>query len=167
MSNEKILDISWGTFVKIAVVGVIFYALYLIRDILMWFVFALIISILFNPLIDFLQRKRIPRFLAAVLVYLGIFILIGLLIYLLTPLFVSEIKQFSQFLGQYFEKISPPLRGLGIVAFQNLETFINTISANLQNVASNIFGVFGTIFGGIFFFSFYLIDSYFYFLKKN
>ncbi len=149
MNNEKILDISWNTLIKIVVVGLVMYVLYLIRNILVWFVFALIISILFNPLIDILQKKRIPRILAAVLVYLLLFIILGLIIYLITPLFISEVKQFSQFLGQYFEKISPPLRGLGIIAFQNLETFINTIGANLEKMASNIFSAFGAIFGGI------------------
>jgi len=149
VNNEKILDISWGTLVKIAVVGLVMYVLYLIRNILIWFVFALIISILFNPLIDLLQRKKMPRVLAAIFVYLGLFIILGLVIYLITPLFVSEIKEFSQFLGQYFEKISPPLRGLGIIAFQNLETFISTIGANLEKIASNIFSAFGALFGGI------------------
>ncbi len=167
MNNEKILDISWGTIFKFALIGLSIDFLYCMRDILMGVVFALIISVLFNPLIDFLQRKKIPRLLAAVLVYLSLFILIALLFYLITPLFISEIKQFSQFLGQYFEKISPPLRALGIVAFQNLETFVNTIGANLEKMASNIFSAFAAVFGGLFSALFILSIAIFISLEEN
>jgi len=43
---------------KIAALVVAFYILYQIKDILVWFVFALIISILINPAIEFLQSRR-------------------------------------------------------------------------------------------------------------
>ena len=57
--SEKIetLDISWGTILKIVFAGFCFYIIYLIREILVWSMFALIISVLFEPAIDFLIRK--------------------------------------------------------------------------------------------------------------
>ena len=67
MNGEKILDISWRTILKIFIAVAIFYILYSVRDILIWFIFALTISILFNPAINFLQKKRIPRSFAVVL----------------------------------------------------------------------------------------------------
>ncbi len=58
MNSERILDISWGTIFKIFVAVISFYILYQIRDILVWFVFALIISILFNPAVNFLRKLK-------------------------------------------------------------------------------------------------------------
>ena len=149
MNSERILDISWGTILKFSIAALVFYVIYLIRDILIWFVFALIISILFNPLIDFLHKKRIPRALAVVFVYIVIFGILGLLFYLIVPLFVPEIQQFSQFFGQYFEKVSPPLRGLGLQAFENLDSFMTSLGDNLGKMASNIFSAIFAIFGGL------------------
>ncbi len=149
-TEQKTLDISWETIFKISIAVIAFYIIYAIRDILIWFIFSLIISILFNPAISFLQKRKVPRALGVVLVYtffLGIF---GLLIYLLSPLFSYEIQQFLKILPHYFEKISPPLRGLGFEAFENVETFLQVLEKNIEGMSESIFNVFFTFFGGIF-----------------
>jgi predicted PurR-regulated permease PerM len=150
MNSERTLDISWGTIWKIFIAAVLLYILYQTRNILVWFIFALIISILFNPSINFLRRFRVPRVVAVCSVYIAFFGILILLVYLITPLFISEIKQFSQVLPQYFEKISPPLKELGLKAFENLDSFINAVGGALEKIATNIFNVLFTIFGGIF-----------------
>ena len=110
MSEEKILDISWETIFKIFVALVCFYLIYSIRNILVWFIFAIIISILLEPLINFLMKRRIPKFIAVIFVYFIIFFLLSLFIYFTIPLLSSEIREFVKILPQYFEKISPPLK---------------------------------------------------------
>lgn len=147
--REKILDISWETILKIALAFFIFYIIYLIRDILVWFVFALIISLVFDPAINFLQRLKIPRLLAAIFIYISIFGVLALLIYFTVPLFISEVQQFSQLFPQYFEKIAPPLRALGLEAFSSLENFTQSLSSSLQKASSNILEAVALFFGGI------------------
>ena len=150
MSDEKLLDISWGTIVKIGTAILIFYLLYVIRDILVWIIFALIISFLFNPAINFLNRRHIPRLISVIFVYVAIFGFFILIIYLIAPLFISEIQQFSQFLPQYFEKIAPALRGLGIEAFKSFEIFIQSLQGWLIKASTGLLGALSAIFGGIF-----------------
>lgn len=150
MNEEKILDISWGTIFKIGIAVVLFYFIYLLKDILIWFVFALIISVLFNPAIDFLQRKKVPRSLAVIFVYISSFGILGFSIYQIVPLFISEIQQFLQFFPQYFENIASPLKDLGIDAFQSVEEFNVSLSSILESIRADIFSVFFIIFGGIF-----------------
>ncbi|MFH1424016.1 MAG: AI-2E family transporter [Candidatus Nealsonbacteria bacterium] len=150
MKESKILDISWEAILKMAVALFTFYLIYLIRDILIWVIFGLIISVLFNPAIDFLQKKHFPRILATILVYVTLFIATGFLIYSVAPLFVTEIQQFSQFFPEYFEKLSMPLRGLGIEAFENIDAFTKTFEQGLTKASANIFSAVGAIFGGIF-----------------
>ena len=150
MNEKNTLDISWETILKIFISLFCFYFLYLTRDILMGFFFALIISILFEPVISFLRRLKIPRILAVVLVYIGTFVLLSLLIYYSSAIFISEIRQFSKVFPQYFEKISPPLRGLGIKAFENIEKFLETLEKVLEKMAENIFNTLFVFFGGVF-----------------
>jgi len=149
MGNERVFDISWSTILKVGIAFLIFYLLFLIRDLVVWLIFAIIISILFNPAIDFLQKRRVPRVLSAVLVYVSIFGLFGLSIYLITPSFITEIKNFSQNFPQYFEKIVPVLKGLNIPALQNLENFTGIIEKTLTSASQNIFSAIAMIFGGI------------------
>src|SRR3989338_2568662 len=153
MESEKILNIS------IAIVC--FYILFLVRDILIWFIFALTISVLTNPAVEFLQKRKVPRILGVVLIYVAVFGLLGFLIFLLIPLFVSELKSFIGFLPQYFENVSPLFQGLGFKAFENIESFVNGASQYLEGMADNIFNVIFTIFGGFFTFLFIILTAVF------
>ena len=45
--EPRVLDISWETILKVVVTIGSFYILYLVKDVLIWVTFALIISILF------------------------------------------------------------------------------------------------------------------------
>ncbi|KKP93846.1 MAG: hypothetical protein US98_C0034G0002 [Parcubacteria group bacterium GW2011_GWC1_38_6] len=149
--NEgRILDISWNTILKIGLLIVAFYILYQIKDILVWFVFALIIAILMNPVVDFLRRFRIPRSLAVFLAYIGFFGIFFLLIYFTAPSFVSEIQEFSKVLPQYFEQASPSLKKLGVRALEDAGSFIDFLGKTLDKITANILNILYLIFGGIF-----------------
>lgn len=167
MNQEKILDISWKTILKISLAVVAFYIFYFVRDVFIWFVFALVISILFNPAIDFLQKKRIPRVISTLLVYFAILGFFSVLLWLIIPLLVSEIRQFLQAFPNYFEKISPPLKGLGLEAFTNIESFIKTLGNSLEASASNILNVLFSVFGGFFSTIFVLITAIFISLEER
>jgi predicted PurR-regulated permease PerM len=91
----------------------------------------------------------VPRILGAILVYVCIFGIFGLLIYSLIPSFVSEIQKFTQNFPLYFEKIAPTLKGLKIPAFENLENFSGVIENTLSKAGENIFSALSVIFGGI------------------
>ncbi len=150
MNSEKLLDISWDSILKVALAAFVIYLLYSIRDILILVIFALIISVLFNPAIDFLQRRRVHRVLATGLVYVLIFGALGVSIYLISLSFIPEVGQFAELFSQYFEKITPPLKWLGIEAFENFETFITAVEGWLLGASSNIFTALSAVFGGIF-----------------
>lgn len=150
MSEESYsLDISWSTILRIAAVLVSLYFLYLVKDFVVWLIFALIISILFEPAINYLKKKSIPRTWAAVIMYLGTFGALSLIIYFTVPVFLSEIKEFSKYFPRYFDRISGPLSGLGFEAFRNFESFLGAINSTLEKAASSVFSGLFAIFGGI------------------
>lgn len=149
MNDGKILDISWETIFKILIAVVILYLFYLIRNVLVWFIFAVIISVLFEPLIDFLTKRKIPRFISVILVYFIIFGLIAFLIYSTAPILTSEIQEFVKILPQYFERVALPLRALGFRAFENIEEFTSLLNETLGRMAATIFSAIAAIFGGI------------------
>lgn len=149
MNSEKVLDISWGTILKVSMAIICLYALFLIRDILIWFIFALIISILFNPAIDFLQKKRIPRAITIIFIYFfGIFGILGLLTYLAVHLLILEFDTLIQAIPRlpyYFEMVAPYLGELGIEAFESPEAFMLA----LRRIVADTFGAIFAIFGGV------------------
>lgn len=159
---EQTLDISLKTIIKVLVTGFVLFALFLIRDIVIWFFFALVISLLFEPAINFLRRLRLPKILAVILIYLSIFGALGLMIYLTAPIFVAEISQFSKNVPDYFEKISPLLEGFGIDVSRNFEDFSTSMASLLRESSGSIVKAISVFFGGvvstlvIFVFAFYI-----------
>jgi len=154
MADEKILDISWSTILKIVVAFLSLYFLYLISEFLIWFAFAFVISILFEPSIRWLERMRVPRSLSVIFIYSLIFTIFSIAIYLGIPYFISEIQYFSelfpQYFSEYFGKISPFFEKLGFEAFKSAEIFLMEVEGVLSKMTENIFSAIFVIFGGIF-----------------
>ena len=148
--TKETLDITWSTILKISIGGLTLYVLFLVKDILILVLFGFIISILFDPLIDLFQRFRIPRVIGVVSVYLFIFGFIALSIFATAPFFLNEIERFSQLIPQYFDTVAPPLAGLGIEAFTDTQTFMETIGDNVKGLSSSIFSALFAVFGGLF-----------------
>ena len=108
MAGEKTITVSWETALKLALTIISLYILFLLKDTLVSVVFALVISILFNPAIDVMQKRlRIPRVLGASFIYIVFFGLFTLSIYLVAPILAHEIKNFVKVLPQYFSSVSP------------------------------------------------------------
>ena len=149
--HNQLLDISWATIIKLALAGFLVYVIFLVRDILVLVLFGVVISILFDPVIDRLQKYRIPRVVSTVAVYMVLFSVLSYAVFATTPVFVHEIQEFSHRLPQYFdERISPSLEGLGVATFKDFQSFVDAITQGATQDTSNILKALFSIFGGIF-----------------
>lgn len=79
---------------------------------------GLLVAWLFDPVVKWLQTKKIPRVVGCILVYLVFFGTISLVIYLMLPTFTSQIKDF-------LAGIPDTLR--------DIRMFINDFIANISN----------------------------------
>jgi len=148
-NQHKILDVSWWTIIRIVVAAIAIYFLFLIQDLLAYFIFALIISLLFNPAINFLAKRKIPRIIAAIVVYFGIFLLLGFAIFKIAPFLFTELRDFAMKFPQYFEKISPYFKGFKIGALADFQTFTQALENMLAKSSTSFFTALGSIFGGL------------------
>jgi predicted PurR-regulated permease PerM len=147
--EKHVLDISWSAIIKIFIAIFIFYIIYIAREIALWFLFALAISILLEPGINFLRKIYIPKILAVLIVYFSIFGILGLLIYLTAPIFISEMRQFFQYLPGYFEQINPVLKQFGVDTAQNFNDFTGLLSTTLEKSSQGIIKALMVFFGGV------------------
>ncbi len=161
------MDISWGTILKIAFAGITIYFLYQISEILVLFVFALIISILLAPGVNFLKKLGLPRSVSVLGIYLFVFSIISLFTYLSVPAFSAEIRDFSRFIPEYFDKISPVLEGLGVQAFESVEGFLDALKESSEMIAANALNALAIIFGGVFTTIFVVTMAIFLSLEEN
>ncbi len=146
--NSK-LEISNDTLFKIAFFVLFCYILFVIREIILWTLFAFVLAILFEKPINFLSTK-IPRVLAGLIVYLAFFLFLVSSVYFLSlPLF-KELDNFLKLLPEYFEKISPSLKALGIISFESFKELTQNLQSFLISASKNFVSAISTLFGGIF-----------------
>ena len=150
MNQERNLDLSWNTILKIIFTGFIFYLFFLAKDILILVFFSVILAVLFEPAIKLFQKFKIRRLLATILVYLLFFLFFSLLVYFSATILVEETRIFIQTFPQVFEKFYSPFRLLGLKIFEDLQSFINFFQEWLLKASANIFSAIISVFGGIF-----------------
>lgn len=143
-------DISIGAILKVVAVILAFSFIFLIRDVVVIFIVSLILATLINPLADWFAKRKIPRALAVLLIYI---ILIGLLSFvftLLIPAIVQESGQLFKNLSGYWDEFSYRLEFLknsSIVA--NADNGLATLKPGLPSAISGVFSTITGFFGGI------------------
>ncbi len=167
METRQVLDISWGAIVKIFIAIFLFYILFLAKDVLIWFFFALVIALLLAPAINTLRWLKVPKIIAVITVYLSIFGFFGLLIYLAAPLFMYEMKQLSLHIPEYFEKLNPILKEIGIALGQNFDEFTANLVSNLQQSSESILKAVSVFLGGLASTAFILTFAFFISLEEK
>ncbi len=100
------VSISTRTILKIIAILFLVWILYLVRDVVAIFVTALFIAFLTSPIVDFLAQKKIPRTLAAILVYLGLILIVVLAFYFLIPPLSHQLKDLAHSLPNYMNSLS-------------------------------------------------------------
>jgi predicted PurR-regulated permease PerM len=159
MNHAQTFDISLKTLFKFLLFAFCIYLFYTAKDIFIWLLFAFIISMTVEPAIQFLEKIRIPRFLAAILIYILLFVLIGATIYFLAKYLIDELSLFSSVIFYSLQKITTPLKSIGIDFFENVEDFIEYIKGKLIVSSKSIWSAVFSFFGGIFaFFNIFLFS---------
>lgn len=146
--DKSSLNISWAGIAKVAIAIVALYVLFIVQDIIVWFLFAFIIGTLFNYLIDILEKKKIPRIVSAIVLYFSIFALLSFFIYYTAPIMKSELGELDVKIPEYLQRISPLFEKIGIEAFQNTETFFHTVKVRLESMSGSVSSALFSLFGG-------------------
>jgi predicted PurR-regulated permease PerM len=167
MNNKQVLDISWSTIIKISFSLLVFYLIYLIRDIIILTFFAFIISILFEPLIEFLNKRGINRVIATFLSFTLIFGFFGFSLYLVSLAFAKELTGSDNVFSKYFNIISSGLKSIGFSAFDNFQEFVDSFNEILKKASYSIFSALSVVFGGMFSWIYVFFLSFFFALEER
>lgn len=151
LSNKFTLDLSWWSVIRIISVPLIFYLLFLIRDILAIMFVVFIIVAALNPVIARMQL-RMPRIVAVTLTYFGLFIvLITVSTVLFQPLAV-QISNLAEIIPDKVNSVMPFFEQLknGNDLVKDLSTNLQQFSGTITTFSGNLIDTTLGIFGGIF-----------------
>lgn len=104
-------------------------------------IFSAILAYLFNPVINFLESKKVNRLKGVLLLYLGIVALFLILAFLVIPKSTTEIKRLVVYMPMYLEKASSVIDELYNKYYSTLGDLPPMFQGVQQVVMENIVGI--------------------------
>ncbi len=173
MNETKTINISTNTIIRfiLIVLGLVF--LFLIRDVIVLFIFALIIASAIAPVVNFFEKIKIPRVVGALIVYVLVIGAIALLISLIVPTIAKNVKDLATNLPTYIESLSEKFQSFekasskyGMI-IDRLQGYLSDIGETLKSLSTNIFSTAVSFFGGIFSFFLVVVMSFYISVQKK
>lgn len=164
--QRQIIDISTHAIFKFILIVLFFVLLYLVRQVIFILLFAVIIAAAVNPFGNWLDRKRIPRLLGILLLYLTVFALVVFILTLIIPFVSQEVGQLTEDLPRFIAKITASLEAIKgetgtFDIISQLQGLLDAFSQFLQESSQSAVGLIVNIFGGIIsFFGIVVISFY-------
>lgn len=165
-TNERV---DAGTRLLIRTIGIIalLYLLYLIRNVVLLVLFAVLTSAALVPAIAKLQQWKFSRTASVIIVYTLLFLASIMLIAVFLPLFFSEVKEFLRSWPEYVGRLDTFMTGLSVYLSSigidfSKDQLIQNVQGNISSGFTNIFGATINLFQGFihaigfFFLSLYL-----------
>lgn len=177
--KDTVISITTGTIVKAIAIIVGFWILYILRDLILVVVTAVIIASSIEPLVKFLGRNRIPRIPAVLFVYLSLAGLFAGVFYSFVPPLLGDFADFSQKLPSIATEISTDLFGGNTELLNKSKTIIAgvtegvspqeiiSILSNAGDVSQGAVGTIGFVFGGIFSLILIIVLSFYFAMQEH
>jgi len=160
------------TTLKVVGVLIAIIVLYFIRDVVGYLLLSFVFASALKPGVDFLEKKKIPRGLSAILIFLLFLIFFSALLYLVFPPLITEVQNFISTFPQYWENFLnwlPQFEDwLEKIPFgQNIANTINQSVEGLSKAVGSVIGAVYGFFGQIFDFLFILIVAFYLLIEKD
>lgn len=94
--NHSVIHISTRTILKTCAIFAGLYVIFLVWDIILLVFVSLILAALIDPFARMLQKRKIPRGVAVLCIYVVLFSVIGSLIAILAPVIARDVPQLLQ-----------------------------------------------------------------------
>lgn len=177
--RDVVIHISVSAVLKVIAVLVLVATLFILRDILLIVLTAIVVASALEPIIRWFRHYKIPRLPAVVLVYLSAAaVLVGSFYFLFLPL-LNETSSFLSSLPHYADsvKLWEPFKGstfLGSQQFvQDLSTrfsvadVVNGINQTFSDSSQGLLSTINTIFGGVLGFILIIVLSFYLAVQEN
>lgn len=158
-------NLKKGIFAVTGFLVVLFFLMFLLRDIVIPFLIAFFVAYILDPLVDFLENKRVRRGLAVGLVIISLFAVFIVIMAILIPAAYREISDFYKKIPEYKEVIRNWVKETGISKQINLllDEVLNSLQKNFAGLigktTGQVINFFKFLGGAISFFIKFLIFS--------
>ncbi len=166
MAEQKRLEYSISTMsiIKVLVILGVIAFLWLIRGIVGLLFVSIILASAFNPMVAWLERRKIPRGFGIVFIYIVILGILSAIITLVAGPISHEVAGLTNNFPEYRHVLVDAWNHLQSISGGALDSFNvqNSLSNfNLPGATSGVFSVLQTVFGGIFAFFLVMVMTFY------
>ena len=170
--QKQIIDVSFWTMLKVALLALLVWAIWMLRDILSVLLLSIIIASAIEPANHWFARHRIPRVLGVIFIFLLAFSIFVSIFYLVLPPLFSDIFGFLSQLPVYVKQTFAP-HGVVFSYFPDLplafkrsmlDTAIlleKSFESYVPIIGSGAIGAGSSLFGGVIMFILLIVISFY------
>jgi len=169
-SKDIHVRISSGSIINALLFVLLIGFLWVIRDLALIVLAAIVIASALEPIIGFWQRRGVSRVLGAVVLYAGVLLTLSAVVYFFVPPLLNDTATFLRQLSAVTNSFDISSITHGIIPLGNnvlsSADLLNSISGGIATSTGNALGTLSTLFGGLT--SFFLIVVFsFYFVVQE
>lgn len=166
------ISLTLGSVFKVILAAVLFYFMFLLRNLLLVLLTATILATAIEPITKLLIRKKIPRVFSVIIIYLTIISSLAAISYVFIPPLINDTASIVRTIPEYVTELSqsdrftqfPALSNFveEITSFENSKDWTNLVGGHSDGTTAGIVTTFSGLSGGllsallIIVFSFYL-----------
>lgn len=164
--NTQMINVSFTSFLRAAIVVLGIIVLYIVRDILAVVLFAVVVASAVDPAAQWFMRRRIPRTIGVIIVYLAAFLVLAFAFYIIIPTLLDEVTRFLDNAPTFLH--SDFLDGLNTVvpilpgSISNIaQGLLTQFQGTLSGVTVGFFGAASHAFGSVVSFLLIIVLSFY------
>lgn len=159
-------SVSTWTLIRFFLIALGILLLYLVRDIIIALLFAVIVASAIEPAVEWMKERKIPRILGVILIYLAFAALMFLSIYLIFPLLTDEFKSIAAAYPVIRERIELEITHVGDLPLASflpgdLGSFFEVPAQYFARLSNGVVNFASEVFGGIFSFLLIIVFSFY------
>src|SRR3989338_7190489 len=170
-NNTTNINIPFRTIMRIVLVMLGIYFLYLSLDVLALLFISIIVASALTPWVDWWQRYRIPRSVGVIIIYVVVFFVFSAMIFLLIPPLVEQIRALAINLPNIYGRAVLGLQqlqnGVDIDTAATLQSALDNLGSSLAKATTSIFTALNSIFGGLIQLMVVLVISFYLIVQEN
>ncbi len=165
--NQPIaIEFTAGAVIKTLVILFLAYLAYVLRDLLLIILTSVIIASAVEPVTQWFVRRKVPRAVAVIGIYLAVIISLAGIVTAVLPPLAQDVRNIYNKIPQYIQSVNPAdvekIPGLSIVFDQvSNGDLLAQVGGYTGQTAFGFFQTAGTIFGGIFSFILIIVISFY------
>lgn len=173
MAERQQVDISTGSVFRGLLVILAFVLLYLLSNVLVILLFAIVIASAVSPFVGWFEKRRIPRVVAVLLLYLMVVALLVVLSSLVIPSVSKDLSSLNTYLPKIAQQVSSSLENVQKGApkyfdfVSEIQNILDVLSGYLQQFSQSALNLAISAFGGVFSFVAIIVISFYLSVQKK